>query len=302
MATRHDGALPVLAAFAANLGIAAVKFVAAAVTGSSAMLSEGIHSLVDTGNQALLLLGRHTSRLPPDRAHPYGYGKDAYFWALVVAMVVFAGGGCVSIYEGILHLVAPSELRNPTWSYVVLAVAFVMEATSWTIALRALRRASKDPVSIALRSSKDPSIVTVLVEDSAALAGLAIAAAGVFASHLLGSHVPDGVASLLIGCLLVGVAIFLGRESRSLLLGEAARPEVVRRIQSFVEADPLVTRAFRPMTMHLGPEAVLVNLSVCFRAGASAEEVVETTRRLDREIRREVPIVKHIFLEICTVE
>lgn len=287
----------VYGAMAANAAIAVMKFSVALASGSSAMLSEGIHSVVDTTNQMLLLLGIHRSRKPPDRRHPFGHGKERYFWSLIAAIVIFGIGGGLSVYEGINHLRHPSPVEDPRWAYAVLGAACVFEGTSWAIAFRQLLPLLRENGVRALASSKDPVVLTVLFEDSAALAGLAIAGTGVFLSQRLGAPWPDAVASILIGCLLAVVAVFLAGQSRGLLVGEAADPEIVDNIRALAEAHPDIHRAGTPLTMHLGPEEVLVNLSLRFRRGLSSEELAQRVAGLEEAIRRLHPEVTRIFVE-----
>ncbi|MGD1994190.1 MAG: cation diffusion facilitator family transporter, partial [Anaerolineae bacterium] len=219
----------IYAAIAANFLIAVSKFIVAGITGSSAMLSEGIHSVADTGNQALLLLGIRLSKRPSDADHPFGHGKELYFWSLIVAIVLFGVGGGISLYEGIIHLQHPAELGDPTWNYVVLGMATVFESFAFVIAFRELvRAAGQKSMWQAVRESKDPTIFVVLFEDAAALAGLIVAFLGVFLGHQLDMPILDAISSLVIAVILMSVAAFLAYESRLLLLGEAADPEIVQ--------------------------------------------------------------------------
>lgn len=195
----------VIAALAGNLAIAVSKFVAAGITGSSAMLSEGIHSVVDTGNQGLLLYGLHASRKPPNASHPFGYGKELYFWSLITAVMIFAVGGGMSFYEGIRHLISPSPITDPTWNYVVIGTAIVFESLSWSVAFREFRDSMRDRGFLqTVHASKDPALFTVLLEDSAAIIGLLLALAGVGLGHWLANPYLDGAASVAIGVLLAG--------------------------------------------------------------------------------------------------
>ena len=256
----------------ANLGIAVAKFVAAALTGSSAMLSEGIHSVVDTGNQGLLLLGIRRSRRPADADHPFGHGKELYFWSLVVAIVLFGVGGGLALYEGIIHVLAPEPIEDYFVSYVVLIVAFLLESASWTVAVRELRRETHGRSMVrTIRYSKDPSLVTVLFEDSAALLGLIAAFAGIWLAESTGDPRFDGVGSLVIGFVLAVVAVVLAYESRGLLIGERAEPELVDEIRRLVEADPGVAGVEEVRTMHVGPRTVLVTLRAVFHGPAAAD-------------------------------
>jgi|RhiMetdeSRZDD1v2_1073273.scaffolds.fasta_scaffold00942_8 cation diffusion facilitator family transporter len=288
----------VYAAIGANLAIAATKFVAAAVTGSSAMLSEAIHSVVDTGNGILTLVGIRRSARPPDDLHPFGHGLELYFWTLLVAILIFGAGGGMSFYEGITHLRHSVSLGDPTWGFIVIAAAFVFEGISWTVAFRGFRKFQREKgILQAARESKDPPQFLVLFEDSAALAGLVIAAVGLFLSHRFRDPRFDGAASILIGLLLAAVAIFLARESRLLLVGERADPQIVRSIRETVESDPATVRAGKPLTMHLGPDGILVNLDVQFQRDLTAAELEKAIERLEEKIRRKHPQVQRIFLE-----
>lgn len=290
--------IAIYGAMAANLAIAATKFAAAAFTGSSAMISEGIHSLVDTGNQLLLLLGLHRSKRPADASHPFGHGKELYFWSLIVAVLLFGVGGGMSVYDGIYFLLHPHPLESATWSYVSLAIAFVFEGISWLLAMRQLRPLIRGRgVWKALRTSKDPSILILFFEDSAALAGLVLAFLGIFLGHLWKTPAADAVASILIGLLLATVASLLIHESKGLLLGESADPEVLKDIREIVAADPAVTRVHHPLTMHLSPEEVLLNLEIDFRTGLPPGQITESINRLEQEIRRRHPEVQRIFIE-----
>ncbi len=275
------------------------KFVAAAISGSSAMLSEGVHSLVDTGNGGLLLLGIRRSHIPPDDAHPFGYGKEVYFWTLIVAMLIFAGGGGVSIYEGIKHLLHPEPMGDPTLSYWVLGFAFVFESAALTVAARAFNRARGElGVWSAIRRGKDPTTFAVLLEDSAALAGIVVAAAGIFLGHRLEQPLFDGGASVVIGLILVGVAAVLAWESRGLIVGESADPEMVARIRTLAREDPAVDEVNRALTMHVGPDEVVATLDLRFRRGLSAAEVEAAVDRLEKRIKGELGQVRYLFLEV----
>jgi cation diffusion facilitator family transporter len=288
----------IAAAVAANVLIAAAKFVAASFTGSSAMVAEAIHSLVDTGDGVLLWVGLVRSRRPPDAAHPFGHGRERYFWALVVAMMIFAVGGGMSIYEGILHLAHPSRLRDLGWTWGVLGVSFVFEATSWTIARREFepRRRGRS-VWRTIREEKDPMAFGVLLEDSAALAGIVVAAAGVGTSALTGWSWPDGVASIVVGLVLVGVAIVLARETGGLLIGESAFPEVVARIAELARCEEVVAGAEDVLTMHLGPQEVLVTVALRFHPDVAGDDVLLAIERFERTVRRELPIVRWLSVE-----
>lgn len=300
MAGNSGSTAAVYAALAANFGIAVVKFIAAFFTGSSAMLSEGIHSLVDTGNQGLILVGIRRSKRAPDAEHPFGHGKELYFWSLIVAMLLFSLGGGLAIYEGISHILHPpeGELRDPLWNYVVLAIALVFEAFAWVTAYRALVREAEDLTFWrAFRASKDPAVYTVLAEDTAAGLGLFVAFLGVYFSHRLDMPVLDGVASLVIGLMLAGVAVFLVVESRGLLIGERADPRTVEDIRRIALGDRTVEEAFEPLTMHIGPSRVLLNLDLVFKRGTEESESVRAVARIEQAIRAAHPEVDRIFIE-----
>lgn len=290
--------LPIYGALLANFAIAAVKFVAAAFTGSSAMLSEGIHSVVDTGNQLLVLLGLKRSKRPADAKHPFGYGKELYFWSLIVAILLFSIGGGMSIYEGILHLYHPSEMSDPTWNYAVLAAAFLFEGTSWIIAMKSFLK-NKSPHSFwkRLRRSKDPSIFIIIMEDSAALAGILVAFLGVYLGHVFDQPMFDGIASVIIGGILALVAVFLVYESKGLLLGEAVQADALKSIQSIFTGNPNVSSMETPLTMHFGPEDVLLAVNVQFRDGLSAEQIEQTIDDLEKAVRENHPEIRRIFVE-----
>jgi cation diffusion facilitator family transporter len=288
----------VYAALAGNLAIAVTKFVAAALTGSSAMLSEGVHSVVDTGNQALLLYGMRRAKLPPDERFPFGHGKEIYFWCFVVALLVFAAGAGVSFYEGVRHLRHPVEITSPYVNYLVLGVAALFEAGSWLVALREFR-AAKGPRGYfeAVRRGKDPTTFAVLFEDSAALAGLAVAFLGVLLGHLTGDTRFDGAASIVIGAILAFTAFWLARETKGLLIGESANREVIAKIRSLAQRYPEVPRVHEILTMHMGPDFILANLAIeiaCDVPRARAHEILDA---LDRDIKRADPRVKRVFIE-----
>ena len=284
-------------ALAANLGIAVAKFVAAALTGSSSMLTEGVHSLVDSGNQVLLLHGQRRAKRPPDPAHPFGYGRELYFWAFVVAILIFALGAGVSVYEGWRHIVAPNPLVSATVNYVVLAIAFVMEGASWTIARREFAAAKGDlGWWQAIRESKDPAGFIVLFEDSAALAGLVIAAVGVWASHRFGDPRIDGYASIAIGLVLAAVAILLSREAKGLLIGERADPAVVARVRATVQDWPGVEAVNHVRTIHTAPDSIFVAISADFAdtlTMGAAEAMIEA---MEARLKRDEPRLASIYI------
>jgi len=285
-------------AMAANLGIAATKFTAAAVTGSSAMLSEAIHSVIDTGNQLLLLFGLYRSRRPADAMHPFGHGKELYFWGLMVAILLFGLGGGMALFEGVLHLVRPRPLEDPFWAYLVLGIAAVFELTSFVTATRELlRRRGPSEFWQRVHLSKDPSVFTTFFEDLAALLGLIVAFLGIYFGHQLHNLYLDGAASVTIGVILAAVALTLIYETRGLLVGESTNPEVVADIGRIVTADPAINTARTPLTMHLAPFEVLLNLEVIFKPNTAAEEQVAAVERIEKAIREKYPAITRIFIE-----
>ena len=288
----------VYGAIVANVAIAVTKFVVAGVTGSSAMLSEAVHSAVDTFNGILLLVGLHRSKRPASREHPFGHGKELYFWGLIVAVLVFGLGGGISIYEGVQHVLQPEKLKDPFWNYIVLGAAALFEGTSFFIALRQFKSESAGrPFWRALHASKDPSIYTVLAEDGAALLGLAIAAAGVYASHALDKPELDGAASIAIGVLLAAVAVLLIRESHGLLIGEGIRRDTSEAIVALAQAHIHVERAQPPLSMYIGRDEVLLAMDVEFDGESSADEVARTVETIEREIMERYPNIKRIYIE-----
>ena len=260
----------VYAALAGNLAIAATKFVAFALTGSSAMLTEAIHSSVDTGNQGLLLLGLARAKKPPSDTHPFGYGMEVYFWAFVVALLIFALGGAFSIYEGVLKIRQPEPIARAWINFLVIGLAALFEGASFLVAWRQFKVVRKDtPFLRAIRRSKDPSIFAVLLEDGAALAGLAIAALGVAGSAVFGVAWADGAASVAIGVLLIAVAIFLASETRSLLTGESASPAIVEAVREMLAADARIDTVAEVLSMHLGPQEILLGVTLDFPGGSA---------------------------------
>ncbi len=289
----------VIAAMIANGVIAVAKFGAAMLTGSSALMSEGMHSVADTGNEALLLLGQKRAKRPPDDSHPFGYGQELYFWSLIVAAVLFGLGGGLSVYEGIHAITHVEPLRDPMWNYIVLGVAFVAEGTSWTVALRHFRRRHRgEPFLQAFRASKDPGLYIPLAEDTAALAGILVATTGVLFSHLFGLPFLDGAASIVIGVILGSVAMFLAWETRGLLVGEAAEPGIRRTIERVLEEEPTVLSVEHVMTMYLSPDEILLNLGLRFHDdGNGSNARADRVNRIERRLREADPRINRIFVE-----
>nr|WP_299907245.1 cation diffusion facilitator family transporter [Sphingomonas bacterium] len=287
----------IFAALAANLGIAVAKFVAAAITGSSSMLTEGFHSVVDSLNQILLLYGQHSGRRPPDEHHPFGYGRELYFWSFVVAILIFAVGAGVSVYEGWVHIAEPEPLSDPTINYIVLAVAFAMEGASWLFAMREFAGSVRGTGWWqAVRASKDPAGFIVLFEDSAALAGLLIAGAGVWASHAWGDPRIDGMASIAIGLLLGVVAALLAREAKGLLIGEGADPAIVAKVRAIVDARPEITAVNHVRTIHTAPESIFVAISADFRDTLTMGEAEILIEAIEMELKAALPMLSSIYI------
>jgi cation diffusion facilitator family transporter len=289
---------PLYTALAANLGIAATKFVAASITGSSAMISEGIHSLVDTLNEVLLLLGINRSQRPPDAKRPFGYGREQYFWSYVVALLIFAVGGGVSFYEGVTHIQHPEPVKDPFWNYIVLSIALVLDGYSLMTAWRAFdAQRGNQSVWAAVKDSKDSATFTVLFEDASDVLGLIIAFLGVFLSHQLNNPFLDGIASILIGLLLVGVAVVLARESKSLLMGEGVDPDTARQLMDLTEADPAVLKTSRIATIYLGPEEITLVQSVVFQADLTTDTINQAIVRIHASVYKAFPAIKHAFIQ-----
>jgi cation diffusion facilitator family transporter len=284
-------------ALAANLGIAVSKFVAAAITGSSAMLTEGVHSVVDSTNQLLLMWGRRAAKRPPDKLHPFGYGRELYFWSFVVAVLVFALGAGVSVYEGIIHIAHPEEAVSPLIAYLVLVVAFVLEGWSTLEAFGDFKKAKGALGWIqAVRRSKDPPAFIVLLENGAAMAGIVAAAIGLMLSQETGDPFYDGAASIVIGIILGLTALLLAFESKGLLIGEAADPELVDNLHAFACAQPGVVGVGDVLTVHSSPDQITVMMNVDFRDDMLAGEVERIVCRVEEEAKERWPQVRKLFV------
>lgn len=293
-----DSRTVIYAALIGNALIAVTKFSAAAITGSSAMMSEGIHSVVDTGNQVLLLWGLRQSKRPPDEDFPFGHGKEIYFWSFVVAILLFAIGAGVSIYEGLHQISAPTVIENPSVNYIVLALAMIFEGAAWYFAFTAFRKVKgKWGYLEAVRRGKDPSMFVVLFEDSAAMLGLVLAFTGILLSQVTGIIIFDGIASILIGMILAGTAVWLAYETKGLLIGERANKHVIAGIKRIVLSHREVNHVNEALTMHMGPEFILLNLSVDFKDEAAAPDIEAAVAEIDTEIKQNYPEVQRIFIE-----
>ena len=293
---KSESQVAIYAAIAGNLAIAITKFIAAAFTGSAAMLSEAIHSVVDMGNGGLILLGVRKSRKPPDSEHPFGHGHELYFWTLLVGVLVFAVGGGMSTYEGMMHIAHPVMPENVGWSYAVLGLATVFEGTTWLFGWKAFSsERGRRGVLETIHETKDPTSFAVVLEDSAALLGLVFAFLGIFLGQLFELPYLDGVASVVIGLLLCGVAVLMVYESKGLLIGEGLDPEALKSIRKLVESDPAVERVSHLHSMYLGANEVLLTIELRFDSSISALEVRRAVGRIREGIRSEHPDVSHVF-------
>jgi cation diffusion facilitator family transporter len=289
----------VCAAIVANVVIAVFKFVAAAVTQSSAMAAEAVHSTVDTGNELLLLWGMKRSQRPADPLHPFGHGKALYFYSLLVAVYIFGMGGGWTIYQAISRLRHPISPEHVVWNYVVLAVAAVFEFYSWRISYRELQ-SRKDPDESTwdeIIGSKDPTIFTVFLEDSAGLTGAVLAFLGILGAQTLHRWYIDPAASILIGLLLAAVAVLLARESGALLLGERTNRARIARVKEIIRQDPAVEEVGDLLTMQLGPEQVLLNVDIRFQRGLDVRQLESAIDRIEKHIREKEPVIERIFIE-----
>jgi cation diffusion facilitator family transporter len=293
-----ENRLTLFAALAANLGIAIAKFVAAGISGSSAMLTEGVHSVVDSTNQLLLLYGERASRKPPDDLHPLGYGRELYFWSFVVAILIFATGAGLSIYEGVHHVLHPVRVEDATVAYIVLAISFLLEGASWLTALREFRRTQGDlGWWQAIRRSKDPATFIVLFEDSAALFGLVIAAIGVSLAQWTGEPMWDGAASIVIGLALAVVAFMLARESKGLLIGERADLRLIAAIRAAFEARPEVSAVQEIITIHIAPRRVYVSASIDFEDDVPVGVVERLIAETEASLREAWPQITSVYIK-----
>lgn len=288
----------IYAALLGNAVIAVSKFFGASMTGSSAMLSEGVHSLVDTGNQGLMLLGLSRAKKSPDKSHPFGYGMEIYFWSFMVAVLIFSLGSGISIYEGIHALSDPQPIKDPIWNYAILSIGILFEGWAWSVAYREFKKGiGQRSLWTAIRRSKDPTIFTVLLEDTAALTGLVVAIVGIYLSDALNMPFLDGVASIIIGCILAMVAVILSIECKGLLIGEAASRETLDNIEKIIESEKTVLSLNELLSMHLGPQDILITMSVDFIDGLKAEAVEQIISDLEKQIKSAHPFIKRLFIE-----
>ena len=288
----------IYAALAGNALIAVTKFIAASITGSSAMLSEGIHSLVDTGNQVLLLNGLKRAQKPPDKNFPFGYGKEIYFWSFIVAILIFALGAGISIYEGILHLRHPEPVTSPYINYIVIGFALIFEGAAWYFAFKEFTKSKgKWSYITAVQRAKDPSIFVVLFEDSAALIGLVVAFLGIFLGQITGIVYFDGAASIIIGLILAGTATWLAYETKGLLIGESANESIVKGIRELASGYDSVLYVNDVLTLHMGPDFIIVNISLEFADESKADEIEFAIEKMDKDIKKNYSQVKRVFVE-----
>lgn len=288
----------IYSALAANLLIAITKFAAGAFSNSAAMISEGIHSLVDTVNQILLLFGLKRSKKPADAKRPFGYGRELYFYSFIVSILIFGLGGGISIYQGIIHIITPKPLGNPTWNYVVLALSVVFEGTSLIIAAKEFNKIRDGETWWnAIEHSKDPSTFLVLFEDGAAVLGLFTVMICMFLGHHFNIPELDGVASLLVGLLLVGVSLILARESRSLLMGEGISDTSRKKIHEMAEKDPAILKVLNIISTYQSPEEVLLMLIVAFKEDLDTQDINESIERLRGEIKDEFKLIRFVIIQ-----
>lgn len=291
----------IIAALIGNSLIAITKFIAASITGSSAMFSEGIHSLVDTGNQGLLLYGLKAAQKPADQNFPFGHGKEIYFWSFVVAILIFAVGAGISIYEGIHHILHPAEISSPIINYIVLTLAVIFEGVALYIALKEFNKTrGKMGYLKAVQRGKDPSIFVVLFEDSAAMLGLFIALIGITLTQITGQLWWDGVASVAIGCVLAATAFWLAIETKGLLIGEGADKETVANIKTLANTHEEVESVNEILTLHMGPEFILATISIEFKRGLKTGRIEDIIQNLDQSIKDTHPYIKRVFIEAET--
>ncbi len=288
----------IIAALIGNTLISITKFTAAFITGSSAMLSEGIHSLVDTGNQILLLHGLKQAKKPADEHFPFGHGKEVYFWSFIVAILIFALGGGISIYEGVLHILHPEPITSPMINYIVLGLAMLFEGAAWYFAFREFSSVKgKRGYIEAVQRAKDPSTFVVLFEDSAAMLGLLVAFCGITLALWTGYPYFDGVASIIIGLILLGTSVWLAYETKGLLIGESANRHVIDGIRTILNAHSATEHVNEVLTMHMGPDFVLANISIDFKDELSSEQIEIAVAEMDRSIKDKYPQIKRIFIE-----
>ena len=298
MAGGGHGTRAVVAALAANAGIAVAKFVGFVITGSASMLAESIHSVADSGNQGLLLLGGHRARRQADAEHPFGYGRERYFWAFVVALVLFSLGGAFAIFEGIEKIRHPHELESVGVAIGILLFAIVLESWSFRTAIHEARPIKGDASWWQfIRRSKNPELPVVVLEDLGALIGLLVALAAVSTAHVTGDSIYDAIGTLFIGILLTAIAVVLAIEMKSLLIGESATAKVQEEIRAGITGDPEVERLIHLRTQHIGPEELLIGAKVSFADDLAVPELAGAVDRLEARVRERVPEARIMYIE-----
>ncbi len=297
---KEEKPIAIYGAIAANVVIAAAKYVAAFVTGSSAMLAEAIHTTADTGNELLLLFGLKQSRKPADDIHPLGHGRELYFWSLIVAILFFGAGAGMAIYEGVTSLSQPDQLKHVGWTYAVLGVALVADGISFFLAFRQLWKQKRENESFwhSIKTSKDPSVFVVFGEEIADVAGIVVAFLGIFLGQLLHSYYPDVIASIIVGLILAVVAIYLIYQSKSLLIGEAADREVIVDVENLVRRHPAVDQVQTPLTLQLSPDEIFLALDVQFKPALPTDQLNQAIDELEEQIRKDHESVGKIFIEV----
>lgn len=290
--------LPIYSALVANLAIAVTKFLAAGVTGSSAMISEGIHSVVDTANELLLLLGISRSKKPADKKRPFGYGRELYFWSFIVSILIFALGGGLAFYEGITHLQHPTAMEDPKWSYIVLIASFLFNLVSFLIAFKEFNK-NKAGGSFwkAIKQSKDPANFVILFEDAGDVLGVLVALAGVYLGHKYNDPYYDGIASIIIGVILTAMSVLLTRESWSLLMGESADESTIEAVIEIAKNDNAVEKVFYPLSIYLAPDEIVLVLETVFKDGLTTREINKSVERIQTNIQKKYTNIKQIFIE-----
>jgi cation diffusion facilitator family transporter len=287
----------IITALAANVGIAIAKFIAAGITGSSAMLTEGVHSLVDSTNHVLLLYGQKRAQKPADAKHPLGYGRELYFWSFIVAILVFSLGAGVSIYEGILHIINPEPGADPSVAYLVLGIAFVLEGWSTFEALKSFNQTRGNrSIFKAIQASKDAPTIVVLLENAGAMVGLVVAALGIAISHWTDNPMWDGLASVIIGLVLAAMALLLVIEAKSLLIGESADPDLVEAIRATTQAHDGIDKVLEVLTVHHAPDQVVTVISADFDDGISAADVERIVRDIELKVAQDFPVITKIYI------
>ena len=283
---------------AVDLSIAFAKFIAAAFTGSSSMVSEGVHSVIDAGSQVLLIWGTKVSRKPADDARPFGYGKELYFWSFMVSLIIFILGGCISVYEGLMRFRNPEFSRNPMWDYGILAIAFVFNGVSLASALKAFNKQRGD-ISFweAVKLSKDPSTFIVLLGDVGDMLGLVVAFLGISLGRLLHNPYYDGAASIIIGLILIAISMLLVRESKSLLMGETVSKKTLKAIIALTQADDTVVKVKKYSSMYMAPEEILIQLDIVFKLNLTTQQITDAIERITQLIQQQYPKMKQVFIE-----